>query len=82
MFQVVGQPSREAGGSRNKFISDMVAVVERVCENDMEEDMVEVSERMGGKYVSMKMTCMVRAPEIINKVFNALEGDVRVIMKF
>ena len=82
MFQVVGQPSLEAGCSKERFISDMVEVVQRVCEHDMEEGMVEVSERMGGKFISLKMTCMVRAPEIIGKVFDALEGDARVRMKF
>ncbi len=82
MFQVVGQPSLETGCSKEQFVNDMVAVVQRVCEHDMEEGMVEVSERMGGKFISMKMSCMVRAPETISRVFSALEGDVRVRMKF
>lgn len=63
-------------------MSDMVSVVEAVCQEQLAPSNLQVVDRLGGKYVSLKMTCRVRAPELVSAVFQKLEGDVRVTMKF
>lgn len=63
-------------------MSDMVTVVESVCQEQLAPGNVQVVDRLGGKYVSLKLTCRVRAPELVSAVFQKLEGDARVTMKF
>jgi putative lipoic acid-binding regulatory protein len=41
-----------------------------------------VKERLGGKYVSMTVGVMVRAPELINAVWEELGKDERVKMRY
>jgi hypothetical protein len=37
---------------------------------------------MGGKYLSLTIPAVVRAPELVHKVFQKLEGDARVLFKY
>mmetsp|Transcript_19688 Transcript_19688/g.42801 ORF Transcript_19688/g.42801 Transcript_19688/m.42801 type:complete len:88 (-) Transcript_19688:346-609(-) len=80
MFQVVGQPG--ASSNKEEFVRDMVGVVQQVCQVEVEEGGLEVAERLGGKYISLKINALVRAPEVIGAVFDKLEGDPRIKMKF
>jgi putative lipoic acid-binding regulatory protein len=41
-----------------------------------------VKERLGGKYVSMTVAVMVRAPELIQMVWEELGKDERVKMRY
>uniref|UniRef100_A0A7R9V4J9 DUF493 domain-containing protein n=1 Tax=Chlamydomonas euryale TaxID=1486919 RepID=A0A7R9V4J9_9CHLO len=82
MFQVVGQPSIQPGCTKEDFIQEMVDVVQSVCQESILDSNVEVVDRMRGKYVSLKVTCRVKTPELVAAVFSRLEGDQRVKMKF
>ncbi len=90
IFQVVGKPGpgqegQEGGGkaaAADAFVEHVAGTVARVCQVPREEAVVEVKERMGGRFVSVSVEVVVRAPELISSVFEALEGDPRVVMKF
>lgn len=78
-MQVVG---KTAESPKDVFVSDMVSLLSRVCEVDIQEEQVQVKERLGGKYVSMAVEVVVRAPEVISKAFEEIGRDSRVTMKF
>lgn len=63
-------------------MADMLAVIGRTCEVEVQQQDVTVSERLGGKYVSLSVTVMVRAPEIVTMTYEAIGKDSRVKMKF
>lgn len=63
-------------------MSDMVSLLSRVCEVDIQQEQVQVKERLGGKYVSMAVEVVVRAPEVISKAYEEIGRDSRVMMKF
>jgi putative lipoic acid-binding regulatory protein len=67
---------------KEAFVSDMVALLSRVCDVDIQQDQVKVQERLGGKYVSMSVDVIVRAPEVITKAYEEIGKDSRVKMKF
>eukprot|EP00775_Hariotina_reticulata_P004110 gene4110-4356_t len=79
-FQVVGKVT--ADSPKNQFVSDMVSIVAQVCEAEIKEADVTVQERLGGKFVSISMQVLVRAPEIVQLVYEAIGKDSRVKMKF
>jgi putative lipoic acid-binding regulatory protein len=78
--QVVGKTTPEA--PKEAFVADMVALLARVCEVDIQQDQVQVQERLKGKYVSMSVQVMVRAPEVISRAYEEIGKDSRVKMKF
>lgn len=78
-MQVVG---KTAESPKDVFVSDMVSLLSRVCEVDIQEEQVQVKERLGGKYVSMAVEVVVRAPEVISKAYEEIGRDSRVTMKF
>jgi putative lipoic acid-binding regulatory protein len=82
IFSFVGQPSRRPGCTSTAFVEEMVAAVAGACEVEVPSGGVETIERMGGKYVSVRVTCCVRAPEMVARVYDSLNGDERVRMKF
>lgn len=78
-MQVVGKTT---DSPKDVFVSDMVSLLSRVCEVDIQQDQVKVQERLGGKYVSMSVDLVVRAPEVITKAYEEIGKDSRVKMKF
>jgi len=54
----------------------------RTCEVQVDPKICTIKTRMGGKYVSLTIPAIVRAPGIIQKVFAAVENDKRIVMKF
>lgn len=78
-MQVVG---KTAESPKDVFVSDMVSLLSRVCEVDIQQEQVQVKERLGGKYVSMAVEVVVRAPEVISKAYEEIGRDSRVMMKF
>ncbi|KAG1670757.1 hypothetical protein FOA52_013984 [Chlamydomonas sp. UWO 241] len=84
MFQIVGQPGLRPGCTNGAFVGDMVTAVAGVCGVDvpLPPGGVEATERMGGKYVSVRVTCSVRSPELVARVYESLAGDERIRMKF
>ncbi|KAG2453392.1 hypothetical protein HYH02_001616 [Chlamydomonas schloesseri] len=88
-FQVVGKAGSGssgaadgAGGGKDEFVKAVVSTVARVAQAEVEEGKVEVKERMGGKYVSVAVDVMTRAPEIVGMVYDELGKDPRVMMRF
>lgn len=79
-LQVVGKPTPDA--PKEAFVSDMVALLSRVCEVDIQQQHVKVQERLGGKYISLSVDVVVRAPEVITKAYEEIGRDGRVKMKF
>lgn len=76
MFSVVGK--NEKG-----FVQDCVATVAKVCQVSIDADAdVRVKERLGGRMVSIQIDAMVRAPAIVQQVFDKLGDDKRVVMKY
>ncbi|PNW75570.1 hypothetical protein CHLRE_12g532000v5 [Chlamydomonas reinhardtii] len=95
-FQVVGKAgSSSSSGSgaadgasgagssgKDEFVKAVVGTVSRVAQAEVEDGKVEVKERMGGKYVSVSVDVMTRAPEIVGLVYDELGKDPRVMMRF
>lgn len=80
-LQVVGKVTPEA--PKDVFVADMVALLSRVCEADIDmSKQVTVTERLKGKYVSMSVDVVVRAPEVITLAYEKIGQDSRVKMKF
>lgn len=80
-LQVVGKVTPEA--PKDAFVADMVQLLSRVTEADINtQEQVTVTERLGGKYVSMSVNVAVRAPEVITKAYEEIGKDSRVKMKF
>ncbi|KAJ9533358.1 hypothetical protein QJQ45_026402 [Haematococcus lacustris] len=75
-FSIVGR--NEPG-----FLQDCVATIQRVCQVqvDMAAD-VKVVKRLSGKFLSLQVDCMVRAPELITRVLIELAKDPRVKMRY
>ncbi|KXZ51273.1 hypothetical protein GPECTOR_13g760 [Gonium pectorale] len=91
IFQVVGRPTTAAaeqaaggrsGGGKEAFVGDVTAAIARVTQAEVEDGKVEVKERLGGKYLSVSVDVVVRAPELVGMVYDELAKDPRVIMKF
>lgn len=78
--QVVGKTTPEA--PKEAFVADMIALLARVCEVDIQQDQVQVQDRLKGKYVSMSVQVMVRAPAVISRAYEEIGKDSRVKMKF
>ncbi|KAG2438742.1 hypothetical protein HXX76_005287 [Chlamydomonas incerta] len=91
-FQVVGKAGSSSSGSdgastangsaKDEFVKAVVGTVSRVAQAEVEDGKVEVKERMGGKYVSVSVDVMTRAPEIVGMVYDELGKDPRVMMRF
>lgn len=62
--------------------AEMQVVVERVCGAPIDPSRCVITERMGGKYVSLQLPVMLRAPEFIQKVLDEVKDDARVVMKY
>jgi putative lipoic acid-binding regulatory protein len=76
MFSVVGR--NEEG-----FVDDCVSTVAKVCQVSINPSTdVRVKERMGGRMVSVQIDAMVRAPAVVQQVFDKLGTDKRVVMKY
>lgn len=60
----------------------MVALLGRVCDTEIQQEKVTVQERLGGKYVSISVDVIVRAPEVISRGYEEIGKDSRVKMKF
>ncbi|GLC37165.1 hypothetical protein PLESTB_000987000 [Pleodorina starrii] len=71
-----------ASGGKAAFVADVTSLIARVVQAEVEEGKVEVKERLGGKYVSVAVEVVVRAPELVGMVYDELAKDPRVIMKF
>lgn len=80
-FQVVGAPGSEPGAAE-AFTADVTAVVCGACEVAPADAEVTVKPRLGGKYLSIAVTAMARAPEVVNAAFDKLAADGRVRMRF
>lgn len=48
----------------------------------MQLEQCTAKQRLGGKYVSLSIPVVVRAPEIVQQVFDELGRDPRVLMKY
>lgn len=82
LFQVVG---KVPAGDRDAFVSDIKGVVGRCCQVPLEGDgalTCSVTERLGGKYLSLCLEAVVRAPEIVSATYDELAKDPRVLMRF
>jgi putative lipoic acid-binding regulatory protein len=77
---VVGKNTPES--SSEVFTADMVALLGRVCDTEIQQEKVTVQERLGGKYVSISVDVIVRAPEVISRAYEEIGKDSRVKMKF
>ncbi|GLI66195.1 hypothetical protein VaNZ11_009960 [Volvox africanus] len=64
------------------FARDVREVISRVTQASVEDGQVEVKERLGGKYVSVAVDVVVRAPELVSMVYDELAKDPRIIMRF
>ncbi|GIL84262.1 hypothetical protein Vretimale_15923 [Volvox reticuliferus] len=64
------------------FVRDILEVISRVTQAPVDDGQVEVKERFGGKYLSVAVDVVVRAPELVSMVYDELAKDPRVIMKF
>jgi putative lipoic acid-binding regulatory protein len=73
---------RSGGAAPAALTEELRAVVAAACQSDVAPEACTAKERKGGKYVSVTVPCTVRAPQLIQRVFDALEGDDRVIMKY
>ena len=78
--QVVGKATSES--PKEAFVADMVQLISRVCEAEIADEQITVQERLGGKYVSMSVNVVVRAPEVITKAYEEIGKDSREKMKF
>ena len=78
-FTAVG---RVASGGAQAFADDVAALVSRVAQTTLADGAVAVRERLGGKYVSVSVEAVVRAPEVIAAVIEELGRDERVRMKY
>ncbi|KAG2496652.1 hypothetical protein HYH03_005472 [Edaphochlamys debaryana] len=84
-FQVVGRPEpgpSGGDGSPDAFAADVAATVAAVAQAEVPEGGVVIKPRMGGRYVSVSVDVVVRAPEIVEMVYQKLGEDSRVIMRF
>jgi putative lipoic acid-binding regulatory protein len=73
---------RTHGLPPQQLVDEMRDLVNRTCSTTVAADECAVTERMGGKYLSLQIPALIRAPEFIQMVFTSLEGDTRVIMKY
>ncbi|GIL62753.1 hypothetical protein Vafri_16931 [Volvox africanus] len=67
---------------KGAFVRDVREVISRITQTSVEDGQVEVKERLGGKYVSVAVDVVVRAPELVQLVYDELAKDPRVIMRF
>lgn len=79
-FQFVIKPSASRG--KDDLVASVRSTVCSVCQVDEGTAKFECRERLGGKYVSISCEVVVRAPEIVNIVYEKLESDPHVVMKF
>ena len=64
------------------FLQDVVKVVSKVCQVEVNQSNVKVTERLKGKYISIGVEVRVRAPEIVRRVYEELGRNPRVTMKY
>ncbi len=72
----------KAGVDKQAFVADIKQMISNLCQAPVEDDNCVIKERLGGKYVSMTVNVMVRAPEIIQMVWEELGKDDRVKMRY
>lgn len=70
------------GVNRDAFASRVVGIIARQCQVPPDDVKSKVSDRMGGKYVSVAATCMVRAPEIVHAVLAEIGSVESVVMRY
>lgn len=73
---------RTEGAPKDQLVVEMVSLVNKECQTTVDEKDIVMNERMGGKYLSLQIPALVRAPELIQKVYHGLEGDTRIVMKY
>jgi hypothetical protein len=78
-FQFVVRPGDAPAAA---VAEEMRATVAAQAGVDVPPSAVVVKERKGGKFLSITVTATVRYPELIQRVFAALDGDARVLMKY
>lgn len=78
-FQFVLKSNGDAPETLLEEFREMVA---KICQWEVALEACTVKERKGGKFVSLCIPATVRYPELIQKVFQAVEGDDRILMKY
>lgn len=78
-FQFVVKPGDAPAAA---VAEELRAVVAATAGIDVPPSAVAVKERKGGKFLSITVTATVRYPELIQRVFAALDGDARILMKY
>lgn len=81
-FQVVGKPASCQAHDKQQFVEYVTDCVSRVCQHRVAEDQCVVKERLGGKYISVSVETTLRAPELVQMVYQELGKDERVKMRF
>ncbi len=64
------------------LLEEMRLQVEKVCQWPVDKTACSLKERLGGKYLSIRIPATVRAPETIQKVFESFGNDERILMKY
>lgn len=73
---------RSGGAQPAAVLEEMRALVQRVCAVDVPVEQCTAKGRKGGKYVSVTVPALIRAPVYIQRVFDQLQNDDRVLMKY
>lgn len=54
----------------------------RVCNCEIMDDQCEVTERIQGKFLSMRVRARIASPGLLDAVFNELGKDTRIMMRY
>lgn len=81
-FQLVVRSDAEDRDGHEALVDEYRRLVESVCATTINPDLCSWKLRKGGKYVSICIPAAVTSQKIISDVFEALEDDQRVLMKY
>jgi putative lipoic acid-binding regulatory protein len=81
-FQLVVRNDAEDRDGHEALVEEYRRLVESMCATTINPDTCSWKLRKGGKYVSICIPAAVTSQRIISDVFEALEGDQRVLMKY
>lgn len=73
---------KTGGADPSDLMEEMRQLVARVCHADVRPEDCRATLRKGGKYVSLSLPAQIAALEDVQRVMAALQGDLRVLMKY
>eukprot|EP00884_Botryococcus_braunii_P013330 jgi/Botrbrau1/21999/Bobra.0024s0015.1 len=77
-FTVVARKSQDSAS----LLQDVRQVIGRVCGCEITDEQCQVTERMQGKFLSIRISARISSPGLLDDVFDELGKDSRIMMRY